>query len=223
MALMWAYLAVSLANVAGHLGDLDWLTAATKPLLMPLLAGWLVTTAPRTRLTRLATLALGLSWLGDLALMGDGETWFLLGMGGFALAQIAYVIAFLPAARSGVLLERPSRLVPYALVWLAMMPFLASRVGGLFVPVAVYGLLLLAMAALALGVHRLTAIGAGLFVVSDAVLALTGLAELSLPASGAIVMASYTAAQGLIAAGCRARAASAVLGVGGVETAAGIP
>lgn len=206
--MLWTYLALSVANVVGHLADLGWLVTATKPLLMPVLAAWLVTTAPRTRLTRLATVALGLSWLGDLALMGDGEGWFLTGLGGFALAQIVYLVAFVPLARTGLPRRRPLVLVPYGLVWLALMPFLAPRVGELLVPVAVYGLLLVAMAALAVGVHPMAAVGAALFVVSDALIALTSLAELTLPASGALVMATYTAAQGLIALGVSRRAAA---------------
>lgn len=207
MPLLWVYVALSMANVAGQLGDLARLVTVTKPLLMPLLAVWLVTTAPRTRLTRLTALALGLSWLGDLALMGAGETWFLLGIGGFALAQVTYVAAFLPLARAGILRDRPVVVVPYAAVWLGLMVFLAGRVDGLSMVVAVYGALLIAMAVVALGVNRFTAVGAVLFVISDGVIALTNLADLTVPASGAVVMSTYTAAQGLIAWGVRRRAA----------------
>lgn len=208
MTLLWLYVGLSAANVAGQLADLGWLATATKPLLMPVLAAWLVTTGPRSRLTRLATLALGFSWLGDLALMGDGESWFLLGIGGFALAQLTYVVAFLPLARAGLLRERPAVVAPYVAVWLGLMLFLAGRVGELFPVVAVYGALLIAMAALAVGVNAFAAAGAALFVVSDGVIAMTNLAELTVPASGAVVMSTYTAAQGLIAWGVYRRAQS---------------
>jgi uncharacterized membrane protein YhhN len=213
MALLWVYVAVSVANVVGQVADLGWLTTASKPLLMPVLLAWLVTTAPRTRLTRLTALALGLSWLGDLALMGSGETWFLLGIGGFALAQITYVVAFLPLARSGLLRERPAVVAPYVAVWLGLMVFLAGRVGELFPVVAVYGALLIAMAVVALGVNRFVAVGAVLFVISDGVIALTNLADLAVPAAGAVVMSTYTAAQGLIAWGVRRRAEADVDGI----------
>lgn len=201
MTLLWIYAGLSTANVAGHLADRSWLVVGTKPLLMPVLLAWLVSTAPRTRLTRLAAVALGFSWLGDLALMGGGESWFLLGIGGFALAQLTYVVAFTPLARAGVVRRRPLVVAPYALVWVGLMVFLSGRVGELFPVVAVYGALLVGMAAVALAVHRATAVGAVLFVVSDGVIALTNLADLGVPASGAVVMATYTAAQGLIAWG----------------------
>ncbi|MFA9429980.1 lysoplasmalogenase [Egicoccus sp. AB-alg2] len=209
MAVLWAYVALSIANVVGHLGDAAWLTTASKPLLMPVLAAWLWTSTPPSRLRRLTFVALACSWLGDLALMGAGDGWFLAGIGGFALAQMVYVAAFWPLARTGPPRRRPAVLLPYAVVWMALMPYLATRVDELFVPVAVYGLLLVTMAALALGVHRLTAIGAVLFVVSDGLIALTALADLTLPASGALVMATYTAAQALIAAGVRDRSRAA--------------
>lgn len=201
MTLLWIYVGLSVANVVGQLADLDWLTTVTKPPLMPVLLAWLLTAAPRVRLTRLVGVALVFSWLGDLALMGEGETWFLLGIGGFALAQITYVVAFAPLARAGVLRERPVVALPYALVWVGLMIFLSGRVGELFPVVAVYGALLIGMAVVALGVARATAIGAVLFVISDGVIALTNLADLSVPASGAVVMSTYTAAQALIAWG----------------------
>ena len=90
---------------------------------------------------------------------------------------------------------------------------LAADLGGLLVPVAVYGAVLCTMAALALGVHRWTAMGAGLFVISDSVLAATSLSDrLTIPADGAVVMATYTAGQALIVLGVLA--ASRRLGSG---------
>ena len=204
----WGYVALSVANVVGHLVDAPLLVTVTKPLLMPVLAVWLWRSTSHPRVVRLVTIGLGWSWLGDLALMGDGEAWFLAGIGAFAVAQVLYTVAFWPAARDGLPRRRPVVLLPYLAVWVAMMPFLATRVDDLFVPVAIYGLLLVAMAALAVGVHRLTAIGAALFVVSDALIALTALAGLTVPASGALVMATYTAAQGLIALGVHRHAAA---------------
>lgn len=200
--LLGGYLVASVLNVVGQLADAGWLTTVTKPVLMPLLAAWVVAVGSRTRLLRLVLVGIGLSWLGDLALMGDGDGWFLAGLGGFALAQVVYVVAFLPLARAGVLRERPAVLAPYALAWVGLVVLLQPRIEEMFLPVAVYGLLLVGMAALAVGVHRWVAVGAVLFVISDAAIALDSLAGLELPASGAIVMGTYTAAQGLIATGC---------------------
>jgi hypothetical protein len=63
------------------------------------------------------------------------------------------------------------------------------------------------MAVLATGLNRATAIGAGLFVLSDALIAANSLTgALQLPAHGFWVMLTYLAAQGLLAHGIRAGA-----------------
>lgn len=209
----FTYTALAAANVAGHLAGAAPVARATKPLLVPALAGWLLDASPRTRLVRLATLALVLSWLGDLALMRAGQRWFLAGMAAFGAAQAAYTTAFWPRART-LLRARPLRaVVPYAAAWAAAVGLLGPRLGDLTVPVAVYGALLLAMAATAPGVHALTAAGAVLFVASDLLIALTGPAGHHVPASEALVMATYTAAQALIVAGVR-RASTASTATG---------
>lgn len=71
-----------------------------------------------------------------------------------------------------------------------------------------YGALLITMAVVVLGVNRFAAVGAVLFVISHGVIALTNLADLTVPASGAVVMSTYTTAQGLIAWGVYRRAQS---------------
>lgn len=207
-----AYTAFAAANVAGHVAGATPLARATKPLLMPALVGWLLDGTPRTRLVRLATLALVLSWFGDLALMRAGQRWFLAGMAAFGAAQAAYTTAFWPLARR-LLRARPLCVVPYAAAWVAAVGLLGPRLGDLAVPVAVYGALLLAMAASATGVHALTAAGAVLFVASDLLIAATGPAGHHVPGSEALVMATYTAAQALIVAGVR-RASTASTATG---------
>jgi uncharacterized membrane protein YhhN len=205
-ALLAGYAAVAGLNVLGHVAGQAWLVTLTKPLLMPLLAGYLLAASgrPLTRRTLLVLVALAFSWAGDLLLMGTGEGFFLAGLGGFLLAQVAYITAFAPSVRTGPLAQRPVLALPYVLAWAGLMAVLAPGLGSLLVPVMLYGAALITMAATATGVHRWTGVGAALFVVSDSLLALTRLSDaVPLPpsAAGALVMSTYTVGQGLIVAG----------------------
>lgn len=211
--LLAAYAVLAVLNVVGQLLDGSLLDNATKPFLMPLLLGVLVTaTRPGTRLLRLTAVALGFAWLGDLFLMPDGDTWFLLGLAGFLGAQVCYCLAFATRFAASPLRRRRALVLPYVAWWVLLLVVLGPDLGGLVAPVAVYGAVLCTMAALATGVHRWTTIGALLFVASDSVLAATSLSDrLSVPADGAVVMATYTLGQALIVLGVLAASGVRVL------------
>ncbi len=84
----------------------------------------------------------------------------------------------------------------------AFLALLQPHLGGLLVPVALYGLVLGVMAAIAGGLGGLIAVGGALFVVSDSVLALGRfLPGYEFAAHDLVVMSTYLAAQGLIALG----------------------
>jgi uncharacterized membrane protein YhhN len=214
-ALLAGFGVVSGLNVLGHLTDQPWLRALTKPLLMPLLAGYLLAASgrPLDRRARLVLVALVFSWVGDLMLMGEGEPWLLAGIGGFLLAQLTYVAAFGPSVPGGPLARRPALIGPYVVAWAGLMAVLGPGLDDLLVPVMVYGAALVTMAATATGVHPRTGTGAALFVVSDALIALTRLTDrLALRPSltEAAVMSTYTLGQGLIVSGVAASPRPAV-------------
>ncbi|RYP85820.1 lysoplasmalogenase [Nocardioides guangzhouensis] len=213
--LLAAYAVASVLNIAGQLVDGTALDTATKPLLMPLLLGVLLASARLgTRLLRATAAALVFSWLGDLFLMPGGDTWFLLGLAAFLGAQVCYCIGFATRFSDSPLRRRRALVAPYVAWWLLLLVVLGPDLGGMVVPVAVYGAVLCTMAALATGVHRWTTIGALLFVASDSVLAATSLSDrLSVPADGAVVMTTYTLGQALIVLGVLA-ASGAGLGAG---------
>lgn len=152
-----------------------------------------------------AAAALGLSWLGDVALISDPL--LLAGMGLFGLAHVAYVVTFL---RIGDLTaaRRPRWLpVPYVAWWVATVAFLTWGSVPTLTAVAAgaYATLLLVMAWLATRISRLTAIGAALFVVSDSLIGLQ-LGNVEMPLHGVLVMSTYLAAQALIVGGLLAAA-----------------
>lgn len=207
--LLAAYAVVAVVNVAGQFLDTDVLADVTKPLLVPLLLAYFLTGAERhSRLVRGTAAALLFCWLGDLALMG-GDGWFLVGLAAFLAGQVGYCIAFLTTWQRNPIRSRTVLAAPYAAWWVLLLVVLGPGLGGLVVPVAVYGAVLCTMAALAVGVHRVTAAGSLLFVASDSLLAATSLSGgLAFGGDDALVMATYAIGLALIVLGVLAAQSS---------------
>lgn len=221
------YLALSLVHLVVLSTGPGWAVTTTKALLMPALALGVVLALrvvrgqlarpdggvrPRLGATPWLLLAgIACSWGGDVALAFPGDGWFVVGLGSFLAAHLAYLAMFIGMRRDGIdgaRMPRRHRLVPvwalvvYPLWYLGFLALLGPHTGALLVPVAAYGLALGAMAALAAGHGPLLATGGALFVVSDSVLGLGRfLPGYDFPLHDAAVMVSYLAAQGLIALG----------------------
>ncbi len=205
-----AYVGVSALHLVFLAAGPGWAAMATKPLLLPLLFAWFVRATPRGWWRATIGTGLLLSFFGDVALMGPRDPWFLVGLGAFLVAQVAYAIGFSRDLRRSVVRRRPLLVLPYLALVVALVVWLAPDLGDLLVPVAVYAVAIGVMAVLATGVSPAVAVGALLFVASDALLAATSLAgRLVLPMSGLWVMSTYLAGQGLIAVGVAARARAA--------------
>lgn len=196
---------MALVHLVGQLAGSEVVADVTQVLVMPLLAGvlWCETSRPRSRLVTLVVAALGLSWLGDSAPnLTSGDAAFLVMIGFFLLAQVAYIAAFLPFRARSVLHVHRARLLAYLAAVGALVLACAPGAGGLLVPVLVYGACLGTMAVLSTGVNRLTAAGGALFLVSDGLIALDAFVDgFGLPAQGFVVMATYLTAQSLIVTG----------------------
>jgi uncharacterized membrane protein YhhN len=192
--LVYAALAVADTLLAATGRDRQrWLT---KPLLMPVLM------AGRDRPARRA---LALSGAGDVALLGSGETAFMVGLGCFLAGHVAWIIALRQRPGRGRLRAQPVLAAPHLATFGAVNAYLWKRTGQDRIPVIVYSAALLAMslAALDSGSPR-TAAGGALFLASDALLALEKFGDLHLPAHEGLVMATYTSAQALLACGAAA-------------------
>lgn len=196
------YIVVTIVHLVAIAAGPPGLVAATKPLLMPALLIGLVLGLPlrRSPLLLWGGLALVFSWLGDVLLQNPGDIGFLIGMGAFGLAHLAYIALYLGPLRTrrvpwwGILLA--------AIWWVALVALLAPTLGGLLIPVAIYGLVLGAAAATALGTTRLVAVGAGVFLVSDTLLGLDRfLPGFSFDGVDLLIMLTYCLGQGLIIAG----------------------
>lgn len=199
------------------------LASGTQMLLMPALAAVLLC-PPRPmgpgarRLRRAVLAALGLSWLGDtLPRLADGGAAFLLMLGPFLLAQVAYVLAFAPLRGRGIGALAPRlrslALLPYGTALVVMIALCAAGAGALLPAVAVYGLALVSMAVLATGLGPMGAAGGAIFLASDAMIGLEEFAGLSLPFHDVWVMATYVLGQALLVMAVRAEIRSDDSGV----------
>lgn len=197
------YTVAGVTHLVALSAGVDGLDTATSLLLMPTLAVALFVLAGDRRGPWLwgTALALFLCWVGDLALGVPGDLWFLAGLAAFLLAHLVYLGVFRPFTRPGFR-RRPWAVLPYTAWWVVLLVVLAQGLGELLVPVAVYGLVLGASATVAVGVNRTVAWGAGVFLVSDSLLALHRYADwFAVPQPDVWVMTAYVAGQGLIVLG----------------------
>lgn len=208
------FLAIGILHLVGQLAAAEELSRATKPLLILSLAAALIWSVGG-RLSApvvVALIALLLSWVGDVALMISGSLWFVVGLGAFLLAHVAYIVLFLRyLARK----KLPGTALLY-LIWLALLVvFLVPYLGKMLVPALLYAVVITTMAIVATRCGPIVTVGALLFLLSDSMLAVNKFVpDVELAQSGFLIMVTYIAAQGLIIVGVvafvRARAAANV-------------
>lgn len=147
--------------------------------------------------------ALALSALGDFFLaLKDQQRYFVIGLASFLAAHIAYLVVFLPRASvpEGWSLAAASAAVAAALIFVVR---LAPRLGKMTVPVFAYFIVIMAMVVAALSVREaswVVGMGAVLFALSDSLIAVRKFWQ-PLPGIGALIWATYCAAQYLIVFG----------------------
>lgn len=149
-----------------------WTRSAVKTLPLPLfaLAAWAAGGSPWL------VAGLAFSALGDFALSRKGERAFLYGLSAFALAHLVYVLHFLGLS-GGALWDAFSLYPVLAVALVALMIsseiWLAPFVGHLRWPVRAYVVIICAMGLAALSLPLgVSALGAGLFILSDLILSL---------------------------------------------------
>lgn len=192
-----------------------WPYAALKPLT----TGLVIAHAWRRRASNAPRrwpilIGLGLSLLGDVALLWPQQG-FLPGLVAFLLAHLAYLFAFTRGVRFGAW---PPAFLAYALLAAAVLSLLWPGVPpALRLPVLAYVLCLAAMAAQTASawhaergrdgeaLARCAALGGALFLLSDTLLAVNRF-HTPLPAATLWVLATYWAAQWLIASALAPRA-----------------
>ncbi|MEU6664158.1 lysoplasmalogenase [Streptomyces sp. NPDC046821] len=194
--LLAAFALVTAVDLVALLAGTGTPHLVAKPLLMPLLAAYVVVRGG----PRLLTAALLFGWGGDVLLLLHADIAFLAGMGSFAAGHVCYLVLFkragTPRAR-GVLLAAAYAVALVTTVTL-LWPDLPADMRG---PVAGYSLLLTAMAYGSSRLGRTAGLGGALFLLSDTLIA-TGVAHWpQLPRPDFWVMLTYIAAQYLLARG----------------------
>ncbi len=196
--------AAALATAANACGWSEvYVWAKPLALLVLIVAAWQGSAGMRGR--KWLLLALCLSWLGDVLLMGEGL--FVPGLVAFLLAHLSYLQLF----RLDAPWLRSRRAVAIA-ISVAAVVFVGVDQNGLptelRIPVAAYVLVIATMAAQAWGraKHLRTAAslwvawGSASFMLSDTLLAIDKFVS-PLPSAGLWVLATYYVAQGLIVRG----------------------
>ena len=192
------YAALSVADAVVAQAGWRGLRRFTKPLLMPVLLADVVASEGEQAEKRVLA-GLGLSWAGDVALMKPGDAAFGAGLGSFLAAHFFYLAAF-RSRRNAEPVGGVGLKLGYLVAWIVLNALLLPRAGKMRVPVFVYGATLAAMAVAAADTGSpAVAAGGAAFMLSDSVLALNRFEAANIPAAGAIVMLTYTAAQALIA------------------------
>ena len=184
------------------------LNLITKPLLMILLGGYFVVLVGNhnNKLRLIIILALIGSWFGDTFLMfqNSNPLFFMLGLGSFLLAHVAYIIAFNrydnTVTKRGVYLIT-TLFIGYILV---LANLLWPGLGEMKIPVIAYAIVITAMGVTGFiknwKVNKLILIGVILFIISDSLIAYTKFVE-PVGMSRLLIMSTYITAQFLIIKG----------------------
>lgn len=190
------YIACALLQLLAIAFHGDWIRFATKPMLMLILlfAGsrWWINAA------------IFFSWLGDIFLLGEGQQYFLAGLGAFLLAHVCYLVFFYRWRKN----RQP---VPawntYAIAGMGLYVgifyfFLAPHLEAVLkIPVFVYACVIATMFVFSCFTNRACTTGAAFFLLSDSLLAINSFVQ-PFAAAPLLIMATYAAAQALIVWGC---------------------
>lgn len=204
------FLAAAAVNIYGKMQGLA-IAGTVKPALLPLLAVTTLAAAGgvESRGIKLLLLAQLLGFTGDTLLLFAGFKPFIGGMAAFLLGHLCYITIFGGQSWKGIGLKVwiPALIVMGGIV--AGLIWAIGVEGDLLVPMCVYGmvLMLLIFSGLAGVVHcrggawLLVLTGSLLFTFSDALIALETFSEKPASWIPATIMATYLAAQALLAIG----------------------
>ena len=209
-------LVIVVVELLGRLQDNIRMEYAVKPLIMVWMAAYFLLNRRKKDYMMVIILAFFFSWSGDIFLMFSGgysnENFFFMGVGGFFLAQLSYILVFFRRAEMkvpGLVQRKPFWIIPFLVYVAGIYAFLLPGLEGVMKPVIlIYALSLMLMSLMALNrrhrvAHRsyiLVFSGSLLFLASDSMIAVNKFAT-AIPEAGFWIMLTYMAAQYLITRG----------------------
>ncbi len=208
-AILWIYVAASVANVFSHILHHEDLNKFTKPLLMPLLLFYIYhkSIGKTTLKVLLLSGAILFLWFADIVLLSkSSQSYFILRLGLLLTAQIIYILALRKASYQN--LKWKWYHLVFIILFCALLFHYLLPVRGITVPSIIYKVSILSMVitarirkeATSVQSYNLVLSGSVLFLISDFILIIN--AQITpLPYSPVFVISSYCVAQFLIVEG----------------------
>ncbi len=176
----------------------------SKPMIMASLIGFYISVERKQ--SNAFILAMIFAIFGDIFLMFSSEDFFKLGLGSFLIMQILYTFTFLQdrIVNTKTILIKS---IPVLFITLLVITYLWNGLGDLKVPVTIYALAISLMVISALirktsvNWYGPVVIGVVLFLVSDALIAVSKFGNMSDNILKYLIMATYMIAQYLIVRG----------------------
>lgn len=201
------YALISVVHCVLVIGHLPGDGFETKQLLMSSLAlaavwsMWRVRPWPRGAML-FVLLALAASWVGDGAgLFFPGLPTLPVMIFFFAIAHIAYITLFWRAPGIPQVRRVPRSALVYALWWVVTLALVGPHAGVLFVPLALYGVVLGLTATTSTRFGPLVSVGGAFFLISDTFIALREFMGVPEIVGDIVIMPTYVLGQGLIVYG----------------------
>ena len=199
------FIFLSLLHLIGLFTENNSIEMITKPLLMPGLLFYFISTTPKSPLNNYIILALVFSFLGDTLLMfaEQNSFFFLAGLIGFLIAHIVYIVINMSAKNVYEKGLKPQwQDIFFVIYGLIMFSVIKGGLGEMYFPAMAYTVIICLMAITARKRWKksdgesfwLVMIGASFFLISDSLLAINkfvGEFELSRQA----IMLTYLLAQ----------------------------
>jgi len=200
------YFVLGIINISSSMQNIEWLNYVSKPLLMISLFYFYFQKVKQNIGTsdKIMFVSLIFSCLGDTFLMFQGKNpqFFLLGLGSFLVAQVAYSGIFKPSGTTN-----HNKRFPFLIYGFLFVLLLNNKIPkGFMMPISAYATAIMWMGITAaerqtkIKSYGFVLIGAILFIISDSLIAINKFA-FSIPLSDLWVMSTYIAAQYLIVQG----------------------